>query len=103
MTSRIAASLRLLASTVAVVAAPALARGDTPSQPEAARPAITVSEVAPATLRDRVLASGLVAAVEEVQVQPLVAGQPIEALLADVGDRVEAGERRWPSSWCSCS
>jgi HlyD family secretion protein len=55
-------------------------------------PAISVSAVAPVVLRERVIASGLVAAVEEVQVQPLVEGQPIDALLADVGDRVEAGQ-----------
>ncbi|WP_240769095.1 efflux RND transporter periplasmic adaptor subunit [Paracoccus liaowanqingii] len=55
-------------------------------------PAITVSEVGEHILRDRVVASGLVAAVEEVQVQPLVDGQAIEVLLADLGDRVEAGQ-----------
>ncbi len=55
-------------------------------------PAISVSAVGRRGLRERVIASGLVAAVEEVQVQPLVEGQPIDALLADVGDRVEAGQ-----------
>jgi HlyD family secretion protein len=55
-------------------------------------PAISVSTVEPRLLRERVIASGLVAAVEEVQVQPLVEGQPIDELLADVGDRVEAGQ-----------
>jgi HlyD family secretion protein len=39
-----------------------------------------------------VIASGLVAAVEEVQVQPLVEGQPIDELLVDVGDVVERGQ-----------
>jgi HlyD family secretion protein len=57
-----------------------------------ALPAITVSEVGGHVLRDRVVASGLVAAVEEVQVQPLVDGQAIDVLLADLGDRVEAGQ-----------
>ncbi|PJF09932.1 efflux RND transporter periplasmic adaptor subunit [Pseudorhodobacter sp. MZDSW-24AT] len=55
-------------------------------------PAITVSSVERRVLRDRVIASGLVAAIENVQVAPLIEGQPIEALLADVGDVVEAGQ-----------
>ncbi len=55
-------------------------------------PAITVSEVLPVPLTDRVIASGLVDAVEEVTVQPLVEGQPIDELLADVGDTVEPGQ-----------
>lgn len=54
--------------------------------------AITVSTVETRTLRDVVLASGLVAPVEEVQVAPLIEGQPIEALLADVGDKVVQGQ-----------
>ena len=41
---------------------------------------------------DRVIASGLIGAVEEIQVQPLIEGQPIQTLLVDVGDRVEAGQ-----------
>lgn len=59
---------------------------------EAGLPAITVSTVAPLLLTDRVIASGLVDAVEQVQVQPLVEGQPIDALLADVGDEVAEGQ-----------
>ncbi len=55
-------------------------------------PAITVSTVTSLVLRDRVIASGLVAAVEEVQVQPLVEGQAIDVLLADVGDVVTEGQ-----------
>jgi HlyD family secretion protein len=55
-------------------------------------PAITVSAVEPILLRDRVIASGLVVAVEQVQVQPLVEGQQIETLLADIGDTVTAGQ-----------
>jgi HlyD family secretion protein len=51
-------------------------------------PAITVSEVVERRMADRVITSGLVAAVEEVQVAPLIEGQPLEALLADVGDMV---------------
>jgi HlyD family secretion protein len=55
-------------------------------------PAITVSEVAMQPLRDRVIASGLVGPVEEVQVQPLIEGQPVEQLLVDVGDLVAEGQ-----------
>lgn len=55
-------------------------------------PAITVATVAEAELTDRVIASGLIAPLERVQVQPLIEGQPIEALQADVGDLVEAGQ-----------
>jgi HlyD family secretion protein len=55
-------------------------------------PAITVSAVAVKPLSDRIFAGGLIQAVESVQVAPLIEGQPIQALLADVGDRVEAGQ-----------
>lgn len=55
-------------------------------------PAITVSAVTTQLLRDRVIASGLVGAVEQVQVQPLIEGQPIETLEADVGDKVTEGQ-----------
>ena len=62
--------------------------------PEAAAilPAITVSTVETRLLRDRVIVSGLVNPVEEVQVAPLIEGQPIESLLADVGDWVTEGQ-----------
>ena len=55
-------------------------------------PAITVAVATVRTLSDRVIASGLVAPVEAVQVAPLIEGQPIETLEADVGDRVAAGQ-----------
>jgi HlyD family secretion protein len=57
-----------------------------------ALPAITVSTVAIQTMTDRIIASGLVAAVEEVQVAPLVEGQPLDQLLVDVGDMVTEGQ-----------
>lgn len=62
--------------------------------PEAAPvlPAITVSTVELAQLSDRIIASGLIAAVEEVQVAPLVEGQPLDQLLVDVGDMVTEGQ-----------
>ena len=64
-----------------------------PAAPAAqALPAITVSAAGMLSLRDVVLASGLVGAVEQVQVQPLIEGQPIEALEADVGDFVSEGQ-----------
>ena len=55
-------------------------------------PAITVSTVTKRRLTDIVLASGLIAPIEEVQVAPLIEGQQIEALLVDVGDTVTAGQ-----------
>jgi HlyD family secretion protein len=55
-------------------------------------PAITVAEVAKRNLADRIIASGLIAAVEEVQVAPLVEGQPLDQLLVDVGDTVTEGQ-----------
>ncbi len=57
-----------------------------------ALPAISVTEVASRKLSDRIIASGLIAAVEEVQVAPLVEGQPLESLLVDVGDMVTEGQ-----------
>jgi HlyD family secretion protein len=55
-------------------------------------PAITVSTVETRLLRDRAIVTGLIAPVETVQVAPLIEGQPIEALLADVGDVVTEGQ-----------
>jgi HlyD family secretion protein len=64
---------------------------ETPS-PEPTLPAITVSAATVVQLRDRVIASGLVAPIEEVHVLPLVSGEAVEELLADVGDTVAAGQ-----------
>lgn len=80
--------------------APSLAQTAEAATPEAKAaeasaqvlPAITVSKVETRHLRDVVLASGLVAPQQTIQVAPLIEGQPIEALLADVGDRVTAGQ-----------
>ncbi len=64
--------------------------------PEAASPenlpAITVSVVGTQVLRDEIIASGLVTPIEQVNVAPLIEGQQIEELLADVGDKVTAGQ-----------
>ena len=70
----------------------ATAATDAAPAAEQAAPAITVSTVGNRVLRDRIIASGFVSAVENVQVAPLIEGQPIEALLADVGDVVQAGQ-----------
>lgn len=63
-----------------------------PTERSASLPAISVSTIGKARLRDRVVASGMVEPVEQVLVQPLIEGQPIETLEADVGDRVEQGQ-----------
>ena len=92
----------------ALAAGPALAQTAPPAEPAVAEaassgaevknpaaislPAISVSAVVSRQMRDRVIAGGLVGAVEEVLVQPLVEGQPIETLEADVGDFVDAGQ-----------
>lgn len=60
--------------------------------PAPALPAISVTEIVSQRLSDRIIASGLIAAVEEVQVAPLVEGQPLESLLVDVGDMVTEGQ-----------
>ena len=64
----------------------------TPKPSLSSVPAITVSPVALQMLRDEVRVSGLVGPLEEIQVQPLIEGQPIETLQADVGDKVAAGQ-----------
>lgn len=69
----------------------AVAAESAPEAPQAL-PAITVSTVGIARLSDRIIASGLIAAVEEVQVAPLVEGQPLDQLLVDVGDMVNEGQ-----------
>ena len=86
-------TLSLIAAFALITALPAHAEG-TESVPadEIVLPAITVSVVQTHDLRDVVLASGMVGPVEEVLVAPLIEGQPIETLLADVGDQVVAGQ-----------
>lgn len=64
----------------------------TTEAPASMLPAITVSTVTLHDLSDRIIVSGLVGPIETVQVQPLIEGQPIESLLADVGDAVAAGQ-----------
>ncbi|MCX8507912.1 MAG: efflux RND transporter periplasmic adaptor subunit [Rhodobacteraceae bacterium] len=57
----------------------------------ASHPAISVAPVRLSILKDQVRASGLVGAVERVLVQPQIEGQPIDQVLAEVGDHVAAG------------
>ena len=85
----------LLAATLP--AAPSLAQEAAAAEsvteaPAPALPAITVSTVGKQLLSDRIIASGLISAVEEVQVAPLVEGQPLDQLLVDVGDMVTEGQ-----------
>lgn len=85
--------LAFLVPVLIALAAPVHAADDTAAEATSPiLPAITVSTVESRMLQDRVIVSGLVNPVEEVQVAPLIEGQPIETLLADVGDRVTAGQ-----------
>jgi HlyD family secretion protein len=85
--------MRALALILSLLPLSALAQEDAaPAVTDVMPPAITVSDVTILPLRDRIIATGLVAAVEQVQVQPLIEGQPIETLLADVGDMVTEGQ-----------
>ena len=87
---------RTLLSTAVAVAllfpAAAFAETTAAAAKTSSIPAITVSPVALQLLRDEVRVSGLVGPLEEVQVQPLIEGQPIETLAVDVGDKVVAGQ-----------
>lgn len=77
----------------ALLSAPVvLAQTEQPAETRSVVPAITVSPVALQLLRDQVLVSGLVGPLEEVQVQPLIEGQPIETLEVDIGDKVTEGQ-----------
>jgi HlyD family secretion protein len=86
LTAALLASIALTPAAIAETAAPAAAEATS------ALPAITVTTAATRRVEDHVLASGMIGAVEQVLVPPLVEGQPIETLLADVGDRVTAGQ-----------
>jgi HlyD family secretion protein len=66
--------------------------GAAPAEAVQSLPAISVATVEKRVLHDRVIVSGLLEPVERVQVQPLIEGQPVETLEADVGDVVQAGQ-----------
>jgi len=91
MKPRLAAALTALLAALAAAAA-----GAETAAPEAqagvSAPAITVVAPERRILRDRILASGTIAPVERVAAQPEIEGQAIEELLAEVGDRVTAGQ-----------
>jgi len=90
---RFAALALFLAATLISLPSPLPAEEGAAKTPAAQTlPAITVAVATVRTLSDRVIASGLVAPIESVQVAPLIEGQPIETLEADVGDRVAAGQ-----------
>ncbi|NJM84015.1 MAG: efflux RND transporter periplasmic adaptor subunit [Tabrizicola sp.] len=84
----------IVAAAVGLGLQPGLARAEETVVPvaEPVLPAITVSTVSEQLMHDRVIASGLVGPVEEVQVQPLIEGQPLDNLLVEVGDLVTEGE-----------
>lgn len=81
----VAVSMMVLAGAAGAQEAEAVAGVET-------LPAITVTDVTARLLRDRVIASGMIGPVEEVQVAPLIEGQPVEQLLVDVGDVVTEGQ-----------
>lgn len=93
-----AARLRRLALPAALLAALSAPMGaqsqdaEAPAPAGAQPPAITVSELRLEVLSDRVLASGLIGPVERISVQPQIEGQAIEAIEAEVGDLVAAGQ-----------
>jgi HlyD family secretion protein len=90
-----ATQILILIAALAPLSAPKSLRAEEAAAAPAAEqnlPAITVTEVQTRRMTDRVIASGLIAAVEEVQVAPLIEGQPLEELRADVGDVVEEGQ-----------
>lgn len=87
--------LAVLALASLLPTGPLWAEAATAPAPEpaaATAPAITVARVESRVMRDKVIATGLIGAVEQVLVAPLVEGQQIEALLADVGDTVAEGQ-----------
>lgn len=82
----------LMAATLSLSASVALAQEQTAAPaPTQNLPAIIVTPAQSRDLVDRVVATGTIRAVEEVQVQPQVEGLQIKSLEADVGDTVEAG------------
>ncbi len=85
----------VLALLIFPLGGPTLAEDATapaPAAAEPALPAISVTEVRQATLSDLVYASGMIGPVEQVFVQPQIEGLAIEEVLAEVGDKVTAGQ-----------
>ena len=78
-----------LAETANAATDPAATATQAPAQ---AYPAISVSTIGNRVVQDRAIVTGLIAPIETVLVAPLIEGQPIEQLLADVGDFVTEGQ-----------
>lgn len=81
-----------LAAFALVTPVMVLAEAATPAATVPSAPAITVTPVTRRVLRDTAIVTGMIGPVEQVQVAPQVEGQQIEALLAEVGDSVQAGQ-----------
>ena len=84
-----------LVLTLAFAATPLLVTAETTAPAPTAAvnlPAITVSKVETHLLSDVVFASGLVNAVEQVQVQPQIEGQAIQSIDVEIGDWVTEGQ-----------
>lgn len=79
----------LMAATVSLGASVAMAQ-EQPTAPAQNLPAIIVTPAETRSLVDRIVATGTIQAVEEVQIQPQVEGLQIKSLDADVGDAVAA-------------
>jgi HlyD family secretion protein len=79
----------LMAATVSLGASVAMAQ-EQPTAPAQNLPAIIVTPAETRSLVDRIVATGTIQAVEEVQIQPQVEGLQIKSLDADVGDTVAA-------------
>ena len=93
---RRAAALALSAALAFAAAAQADSAGAGSAQAEAAQlpdlPVVTVTQAARAEVVGRVAISGTLVASEEVLIYPQLGGYPIETLMVDTGDRVEAGD-----------
>lgn len=85
-------SLQMMPWGSALHAEAASAATSAAAEREVTLPAIAVTEVVNRQMQERIIATGLIAPVEMVQVAPLIEGQPIESLLADVSDDVSEGQ-----------
>jgi HlyD family secretion protein len=87
MFTRLAGALLISALPIA-----GLAEGEETEAPPANLPAISVVAAETSRLTDRVIASGLIGAVETIFVQPQIEGQAIDEIMVDVGDDVVQGQ-----------
>lgn len=88
--SSVAALVLLAPLPLAAETAEAAAPAEAPAA--ATLPAITVARVESRHMVEHVIATGFVNPVQQINVQPLIEGQPIDRLLADVGDMVAADQ-----------